>query len=72
MRLIWEEEERLKRLLAEVDSWDRSRRVRAYIRHVALKTHEAARPLQRHHAEDMERVKERLAELVRFLRPQES
>jgi len=41
VRLILEEEERLKRLMAEADSWDRCRRVRAYIRHV-VRTIEAA------------------------------
>lgn len=41
VRQIREEEERLKRLLAEADSWDRCRRVRAYIRHT-VRTIEAA------------------------------
>src|SRR5262249_50864013 len=33
LRLIHEEEQRLKHLLVEVDAWARSRRIRAYVRH---------------------------------------
>jgi hypothetical protein len=46
LRLIHEEEQRLKKLFAEVDAWHRSRRLRAYIRDVVQRIESAQGPAQ--------------------------